>query len=144
MDFVGLNVLWLSCLRAKQEEKRKKEEEKRLKEEEKRLKEEKDVSLCSKVLVWSRLTLNYVFSRNINVSITQYSFNQSISVYSVSKLRKQKLRGFCKNLKSNRLQRLVDIVYNKIWCTWGVLVKLYVNPSLDFILFICFSEHCWF
>lgn len=51
MDFVGLNVLWLSCLRAKQEEKRKKEEEKRLKEEEKRLKEEKDVSLCSKVLV---------------------------------------------------------------------------------------------
>lgn len=36
--------MFLSCLRAKQEEKRKKEEEKRMKEEEKRLKEEKDVS----------------------------------------------------------------------------------------------------
>lgn len=36
--------MFLSCLRAKQEEKRKKEEEKRVKEEEKRLKEEKDVS----------------------------------------------------------------------------------------------------
>lgn len=51
IDFAGLNVFWLPCLRAKLEEKRKKEEEKRLKEEEKRLKEEKDVSLCRKVLV---------------------------------------------------------------------------------------------
>uniref|UniRef100_H3D6M0 Chromatin assembly factor 1, subunit A (p150) n=1 Tax=Tetraodon nigroviridis TaxID=99883 RepID=H3D6M0_TETNG len=42
LEFEWAHWMFLSCLRAKQEEKRKKEEEKRMKEEEKRLKEEKD------------------------------------------------------------------------------------------------------
>lgn len=112
-----LNVLLLPCLRAKLEEKRKKEEEKRMKEEEKRLKEEKDVSLCKKKKkkCWNELgrCCNMSRSRFINGQMTKWSLNQSVSVYSASKLRKQKLRGFYKNLKSNKLQRLVDIIiYN--------------------------------
>lgn len=74
-------------------------------------------------------------SRFINGQMTKWSLNQSVSVYSASKLRKQKLRGFYKNLKSNKLQRLVDIIiYNwKIWNGFHFLVML-VYPSLNFIL----------
>lgn len=53
--------MFLLCLRAKQEEKRKKEEEKRMKEEEKRLKEEKDVSRWRSEWTRSGLYQIYVF-----------------------------------------------------------------------------------
>lgn len=84
-----VNILLLPYFRAKLEEKRKKEEEKRVKEEEKRLKEEKDVS-----------------SAKVTSFYCNCSFIDDVVFFSsVSKQRRQKLHGFYKRLKSNRLQR---------------------------------------
>lgn len=87
-----VNILLLPYFRAKLEEKRKKEEEKRVKEEEKRLKEEKDVSSAKVMLFYCNSAAA--------ASLTMWVFFSS-----VSKQRRQKLHGFYKRLKSNRLQR---------------------------------------